>query len=349
MRTGMKLPELAEELKRIEAVKRDFIAPSNMLWVNEDLDLEIPTNGKTETFGINEVAHSQIAGKLNIPKRYYDRMREEAPDLLATNVNAWFRKEPKQRLVRTLDRNARAYLSDKYGILYDNAMLARACFPVLQEFPLMEYKSMQITDQRMYLQCVLPSIQGDIKVGEPVQAGAVISNSETGHGRFLVEQLLYVLSCANGNIRGHSIARTHIGRKIESDDLQSYYRKETIQADIKAFEMKIEDTVRNAFSEITFHEDLKLLQETTTRKIPSGNIDGSVKEVAKTFSLIDDEKNDVLSRLIEGGDLSQWGMAQAVTNIANDETHSYDRVIELERIGGKILDLNKSQWTAISN
>ena len=45
-------------------------------------------------FGINNIAHGQIAEQAKIPKSYYDRMRAEAPHLLANNVNEWFTKYP---------------------------------------------------------------------------------------------------------------------------------------------------------------------------------------------------------------------------------------------------------------
>ena len=39
---------------------------------------------------------------------------DEAPELLAQNLNCWFTKEPAQRMLRTLDGTARAYLSNRY-------------------------------------------------------------------------------------------------------------------------------------------------------------------------------------------------------------------------------------------
>ena len=39
------------------------------------------------------MAHAQIADRLSIPKKYYDRMREENPALLDANVNAWLKTQ----------------------------------------------------------------------------------------------------------------------------------------------------------------------------------------------------------------------------------------------------------------
>ena len=46
---------------------------------------------------ITGIAHRQIGTHLRIPAAYYDRMREERPDLLAYNANTWFKQENSQR------------------------------------------------------------------------------------------------------------------------------------------------------------------------------------------------------------------------------------------------------------
>ena len=61
----------------------------------------------------NDVAHRQIAARLEIPAKYYDRMRTEAPQMLAKNVNHWLHAQPETRMIRTLDGNVRAFLSDR--------------------------------------------------------------------------------------------------------------------------------------------------------------------------------------------------------------------------------------------
>lgn len=49
---------------------------------------------------VNDGAHRQIADRLKIDWRYYERLLKGAPELLAQNVNWWFEREPERRLVR---------------------------------------------------------------------------------------------------------------------------------------------------------------------------------------------------------------------------------------------------------
>jgi len=69
--------------------------------------------------------------------------------------------------------------------------------------------------------------------------------------------------------------------------------------------------------------------------------------LGKATSLRVDEQSSVLRHLIEGGDLSRWGLANAVTRAAAD-VESYDRSTELEAIGGAVVDLPAAQWKVIA-
>jgi hypothetical protein len=51
--------------------------------------------------------------------------------------------------------------------------------------------------------------------------------------------------------------------------------------------------------------------------------------------------------LIRGGDLTQYGLSNAVTQMSQD-IEDYDRASDLERMGGQIIELPKSDWHTIS-
>ena len=76
-----------------------------------DNGLAMQLAGQDREWVVNDIAHGQIAEHTGIPQKYYDRMREKAPELLATNVDAWFKKYPETRMVRMLDGRADSYLA----------------------------------------------------------------------------------------------------------------------------------------------------------------------------------------------------------------------------------------------
>ena len=76
-----------------------------------------------------------------------------------------------------------------------------------------------------------------------------------------------------------------------------------------------------------------------------GDLPQDVVEVtASAFGLNKDEQDAMMRHLFEGGDLSLWGVVNAVTRTAADVS-SYDRAVELERIGGQILGLKPSAFS----
>ena len=68
----------------------------------------------------------------------------------------------------------------------------------------------------------------------------------------------------------------------------------------------------------------------------------AVEVLSNRLSLTQDEQSSVLRHLIEGGDLSQYGLINAVTRAAED-AKSYDRATELEMAGATVLDLKPTE------
>ncbi len=78
----------------------------------------------------------------------------------------------------------------------------------------------------------------------------------------------------------------------------------------------------------------------------AGDLAEKVKALGKIVQFTQDEGDDILAHLIEGGDLSQWGMLNAVTSFSKT-VEDYDRASELEAIGGRILTLTPNQWNTV--
>ena len=134
MKQGKTLQELGRELQRQRNNRQDFLADTRSLEMESNSygsTVHLSLDGKTYGFGVNEVAHQQVASRLNIPYRYYLKMQAENPELLDRNVNTWLNQNPERRMIRVLDRNVRAFLSDRYRRL-DNLELCAAVLPVIQ-------------------------------------------------------------------------------------------------------------------------------------------------------------------------------------------------------------------------
>lgn len=237
--------QLAQELERQRLARKDFIADTRSLQVQTDggrSRLHIQMDQTEENFWLNELAHKQLAERLQIPQKYYHKMRFEYPSLLDENINSWLEKQAERRMIRTLDGNVRAFLSDRYRRL-DNLELADAIFPILQDLKTIEVVSSEVTETHMYIKITNKRLRTEVAVGDVVQAGLVISNSEVGLGSLKVEPLIFRLICKNGLIvKDYAQKRYHVGKQIESEDsTYEIFSDQTLAQDDKAFFMKVQD------------------------------------------------------------------------------------------------------------
>jgi hypothetical protein len=286
----------------------------------------------------------QIADWCEIPSKYVNSLVGDHCDLLAQNINYWFQKEPGKRMLRTLlngHQTARAFLSERYRPL-ENADLAAVILPELERLNCRVLSS-EITETRLYIQAATPKVEAKA-VGDLVQAGIVISNSEVGCGALAMDPMLYYLRCLNGMVLPRVMSRYHIGRKndpmFELDSAAEFYSDATRQADDKAFWMKVRDTAKSLFDKDAFKKRVDDFEGTSKQRIKGKD---AVEEITERFQLSEDESNTVLNHLIDSGSSTLFGLINAVTRTATD-VESYDRSIELQRIGGQIMEMPKSVW-----
>ena len=194
---------------------------------------------------------------------------------------------------------------------------------------------------------VTPRVEYEIAPGDVVQAGIVISNSEVGCGTLAVQPLVYRLICRNGMIASdHALRKTHVGRILQSgDESANVYRDDTLAADDKAFFLKVRDVVEAAVSEATFRQVAQKMQKTLDIKL-RGDPVKAVEVLANRYTLNESERAGVLRHLIVEGDLSAYGLVNAVTHYSHD-VEDYDRATEFEALGGKLIDLAPTEWKGI--
>lgn len=237
MNTGRTLTQLAAELERQVASRKDFIAPQSAIEavVVEDTpdaitplpspatqndferlmtkSVRIAGLPNSEPVVITPYAHGQLADHLDIPKKYYDRMATAQPELLAANINTWLRADPaNKRMLRVLDGRVRGILSPKFRPL-DNYELAQAVIPVLMERKA-QIVSSELTETRMYIKAILPELSDELPMGMAwgtghnmvgargtdrgkLVAAIVISNSDLGAGTLRVEPSVFTTWCTN--------------------------------------------------------------------------------------------------------------------------------------------------------
>lgn len=358
MLAGSSIQNVVARVSEIRDSARDFLArPSSLLMEiaeNTESTMRLSLDG-ANAYTVSDIAHDQIAEYSGIPGAYYRRMRGAAPQLLAANVNRWMVEGNGRRMVRTATMGgvatARAFLSDRFRPL-DNWQLLEAILPQLGEAG-MKIESCELTEKRLYIKALNTRVQGEVRRGQTVQAGVMISNSEVGFGAVDIRPIIFTLACTNGMvIDDAAMRRNHVGRKngagagMNDENVQHLFSDETRAADDRAFFLKVRDVVKGSLDEAQFRMHVDKLQVAAGHKIESTQLDQVVEITAKRYAMSEGEGKGVLAHLISGGDLSQWGLCSAITRAAQDTT-DYDRSTEMERIGGRLIEMDKADWRSL--
>lgn len=357
MKQGKNLTELAMEIERRANAKRDLVAPVAKIVMHP----EPGVSNVGLTVGnfdgpLNGIAHGQLAEYVGIPKTYYDRMLASDTTLLAANVNRWLPAEQKdRRMVRTLDGTVRAFLSDKYRPL-ENEDLAEAVLPVLLDMDLMIVSS-EITERRLYIKAIDRKVERDVPTGRKMGDGShvffdtvspaiIVSNSEVGLGRLSIETGVFTRICTNLAMIGTGFKKNHVGGRAElSDDVYALLSDGTKKLTDAAVWAQVRDVCRGAFEEAKFKAVCEKLSGAAEDRI-EGDVTEVVERFGKRNQLGEETRKGILRHLIEGADLTRYGLHAAVTRTSQD-VQDYDVATDLERLGGQVIELPKSDWKAL--
>ena len=345
MKSGRTIQAMAAEIRRQGEVKADYMVDTRCLhmeiWDNQPFLLALNESGHDlmEPMDIQTTAHRQISTYLDIPIKYYEKMRQNDPELLAYNVNRWLQRvEPAQRMLRTLDGHARAFLSSRYWRI-DNYDVAGIVTHVVGEMPDIQFGSCELTEDYMYLKVV---IQDEVRPGDVVQAGVSISNSETGRGAVSVCPFVYRLFCTNGMTATDSTAskmrRTHSGPHILTNRQFFVCAAEVLTDSDQDFVRNLQVAVREAMDEARFVQLLNQMRESTQLALNTDNLEEVVKRAAACVHITETESAGILQHLHTDGDYTLYGLANAVTRYSQD-VESYDRASKLEEIGYTVMTM----------
>jgi hypothetical protein len=326
----MDLRRLVEELERQRRNRLDLIVESRTLKAIPGnlycLKLAIPDYGG---YPLTEWAQGQLADKLGIPRRYYQRMVESRKlRLLAENVNAWL-KDGGKRLIRILDGKIRAFLSDRYKVM-DNYDLV---FLLLDEFKkreTVELYRIDLTETMLYLKAIDKTLVASIRDGDIVCGGLIIRNSEVGASALRVEPFMLRKVCSNGLILERSLKKIHLGRQtMEVGEID--WSEETRELEDRALWSKVRDIIRATFDKRIFQSWVERLREST--KVEIEKPIEAVNNIVGHLGLTEEQKQRLLMHFSEP---TKYGLINAITNLAR-KLKDVEEQIRLEEFGGKIL------------
>lgn len=358
-RTMESLEQLMARIVAEDRRKYDVIADTRSMGVgvrlNEEgkgtaVELDLDTPGQElRSFRLSEHMQGQVATDLGIPRKYFDRMKVDAPSLFESNVRHWMMNEPKARMIRGYTNadgemmTGRAWMSDKFRRL-DNMEIARTLLPEFDNLGTeVQFHQAAVTDSRLYIRALFPQIERDVKhVGDTVRWGVQISNSEIGSGSLTISGFALRLICTNGMTTAKVLNTRHVGKR-EGEGILS---NEALAADDVAFWLAARDELRALCQEATFETIVEQLRDAAT-SAPVISPVAATKVLGNEFGLSEDEQEAVMLSLVKEGDLSRWGALNAITYVAHT-VESFDRQAELEGIGWDVAKMAPSAWERVA-
>lgn len=337
------LMDLAALLTEQHSRKVDVVAPAHKVRAEggqiivEDTETQISMEGVTTTAGIytpTAIFDETVAGKLGIPTAYLRRCRNENTDLYDQNINGWLAEDDRSFMMRLFQSGvqgeagvARAMLSDKYKIV-DNFDVLTAALQGIKDSDLqVEIDGCDLTERRMSVRIVAPEITamaGDLLknyrspftgaagIDNPVvQAGLVISNSETGGGAFSIVPRFRVLVCKNGmTITKDAMRAVHLGGRLDEGVIR--WSDETQQKSLELVSSKTVDAIKTFLDAEYMAEVIARTTEAAAK--PLAKPVDAVQAVAKKMAYTEEFTNTLLDHFIKGGDTTAGGVLHAVTS-----------------------------------
>lgn len=171
---------------------------------------------------------------------------------------------------------------------------------------------------------------------EPIMfAGFEFGNGELGDGATYVVPRAEAQICRNGLVLPMDAARkTHLGERLDVGVIN--WSAETRAKQLALITSKVSDAVRT-FASVEFWAAKVAELEAQAAK-PVTDADKTIKAVAKTLRLTDDESGSVLDMFIRGGQMTAGGVLNAITAAAQTVADA-DRAADLERVAVKALTL----------
>ena len=343
MKKGHDVKEMLNNINEDKNNKKDYLVDMKSIKV-ETNNLVYPSisvdHGENKhllrdrEFVLTDHSLNQLCGKLEIGTQYLRKCLPVSQELVAHNLNFWINNsKDKELMLRTYDMapidEARALCSNRYKRI-DNDVVANHSLNKLMDLGL-DIKYSYYDRDTLNITAVNPKLEGEVAKGDVVQSGVTITNSEIGSGSLIIQPFIYRLVCTNGMVAPRYLNRfysRHVGKIVidPSNDDQYVTIIDKMQKQIDLIS-----------SNDVWNESFNGLVKATKQSINSHQI----VELAKRHGVSESERAQIFERLNHYvGDTfttTKYDLANAVTNIANDEEKSNERARKLQELGGLII------------
>ena len=339
MKKGHDIRNVVQQINNDVKSKKDYIVTLNALEVTTSNNTypNLEFTDAPDQYSLTDHSMNQLCGKLEIGTQYLRKCLPVSQELVAHNLNFWIKNtKSKELMVRTIERDsdelpniARAVCSNRYKRI-DNDVVVTHSLNKLMDLGL-DIKYVNYDRDTLNVTAVNPKVEGEVSEGDVVQSGVTITNSEIGSGSLMIQPFIYRLVCTNGMVAPRYLNKfysKHVG-KIIIDPSQDDQYITIIDKMQKQIDLVNDNEV--------WKESFQKLKDSTKQTINSHQI----VELAKKQGVTESERAQIFERLNHYvGDTfttTKYDLANAITNLGNDEEKSDQRSRFFQELGGLII------------
>lgn len=299
-----------------------------------------------KTWGLHRHALGQIASKANVPQAYVDHLLDGdgwQGEMLADVLGRTYAHSPKRHLVRSVNGEARGFLSDHYRRL-DSRPIFDAFLASARDVGAVPYSG-TASDVRCALKMIVPKVQvlpipwkdvhGTHSQNEYLALGLEISNSDFGAGGLALRLFINRLWCLNGATAEDVMRMIHLGGRLNDDIVWS---EQTLRLDTEATVSSVRDYVRGALAPAKLDSFLGRIAKAQDAEADWSGLKGRLSK------LLSKDELRRAGEAFEGPDVqnlppgnTMWRASNAVSWILQS-AESPSRRMELERVAGNLID-----------
>lgn len=325
----------------------DVLAPASKLEAVV-AETQIRLRNPAFEYDLHRNARSQLFTKLGFPTKYADDLLTNDADwstgLLERNLNELLQHDTSRYLIRSVNDQARGFLSDRYRRL-DARPILDAVIEASAEYGTIPISGI-VSDLSFALKLALPTVYEALP-GQPFVYWEEFKTSNYGLRKVSVSNGLTVLVCLNGATMDEIFGQRHIGKEMPEDIQLS---AETMRLDTAWTVSAMKDVVKATLNpanvetlcqKVRNANDKKLDSKTFVERVKSLGLNKGETEKAETLYGLGDVE------FLPPGD-TYWRASNVISHMAVN-TNNADRRLELEEIAGDLLrgfQGNRSQIAA---
>lgn len=300
--------------------------------------VQYPTRQDDVTRKLHRNALGQMAQTIDMPVKFLDSLQETKAswgrELLAHNLETIFhqRHDRKRFLVRSLNGEARGFLSDQYRRI-DSRPVVEAFASAVQRLGAQPYEGM-VTDTKMNIKAIYPEVYEPIP-GELVAFGISLENSDFGNGALSLREYILRMWCDNLAIFEEAMRQIHLGKRLDENMI---YSQHTYELDSRTTVSALKDVIASRLDAKALDSRVLALQAANAQTVSQESAAAQLKKLLNKGEAEDAIKafqsNDNYN-LPEGA--TTWRLSNAISWVAGQEGVDPERKLEMGKIAAQVL------------